>query len=464
MDASCQRAPDALREEQDERHEDRANDERPGLGENAQAVLQDEIGRRPHERPEEGAGAAEQRHHDDLPRGRPVERLDRDDREPQRLQRPRQPRQRGREHEREQPDPIDVVPAGDRAVAVLANRLQDGAEGRVEDAPEPDHRQPDQRKREVVEGERALEREREEGQPRRQLRDAPQAVVAAGQVGEVEDDEVQELGEREREHREVDPAAPQAEEANEGAPGGGRTETEAEPAPDRPHSELGQRNPRPVGAQPKVRGVAEREEARVPVEEVEPDGEEAVDEDLGRERLVRNQEGEHRKEEQECQDGMGADPGGEPRRHSRRPASPSSPLGRTSKTTAMTMNTMISESLGAIKVVRPTTSPIMRPANTAPARLPMPPTTTTTNASITTVTPISAYTPRIGPASTPARPARRVPIPNTSRRMRPRSMPSACTIRGSREPARTISPRSVRLRNSQSATSTAAVTPMTKSR
>src|SRR6266478_5805263 len=386
MDASCQRAPDALREKEDERHEDRANDERPGLGENAQAVLQDEIGRRPHERAEEGAGAAEQRHHDYLPRGRPVERLDRDDREPQRLQRPRQPRQRGREHERQQPDPIDVVPAGDRAVAVLANRLQNGAEGRVEDAPEPDHRQPDQGKREVVEGERALERE-----------------------------------------------------------------TEAEPAPDRPHSELGQRNPRPVGAQAEVGGVAEREEARVPVEEVEPDGEEAVDEDLGRERLVRNEEGEHREEEQECQDGMGADPGGEPRPHSRSPASPSSPLGRTSKTTAMTTNTMISESLGATKVVRPTTSPIMRPANTAPARLPMPPTTTTTNASITTVTPISACTPRIGPASTPARPARRAPIPNTSRRMRPRSMPSACTIRGSREPARMISPRSVRLRNSQSA-------------
>ena len=50
----------------------------------------------------------------------------------------------------------------------------------------------------------------------------------------------------------------------------------------------------------------------------------------------------------------------------------------------------MSESLGAKKVVRLTTSPMSRPATTAPSRLPMPPTTTTTNDSMIMVTPISA--------------------------------------------------------------------------
>ena len=50
---------------------------------------------------------------------------------------------------------------------------------------------------------------------------------------------------------------------------------------------------------------------------------------------------------------------------------------------------MISESFGAKNVVRLTTSPMMMPATTAPSRLPMPPTTTTTNDSITIVMPIS---------------------------------------------------------------------------
>ena len=56
----------------------------------------------------------------------------------------------------------------------------------------------------------------------------------------------------------------------------------------------------------------------------------------------------------------------------------------------MAMKTMISASAGAKYVVSPTTWPIRSPATTAPTRLPMPPTTITTNDSMTMVTPISA--------------------------------------------------------------------------
>src|SRR2546428_12495175 len=74
-----QRAPDAFRKEEDEGHEDRPDHERPGLGEDREAVLEDEERRGADEGAEEGAGAAEQCHDDDLPPARPVERLDRAD-------------------------------------------------------------------------------------------------------------------------------------------------------------------------------------------------------------------------------------------------------------------------------------------------------------------------------------------------------------------------------------------------
>ncbi len=56
----------------------------------------------------------------------------------------------------------------------------------------------------------------------------------------------------------------------------------------------------------------------------------------------------------------------------------------------MVMKTTISASLGAKNVVRLTTCPMSSPATTAPTRLPMPPTTTTTKDSMMIVTPISA--------------------------------------------------------------------------
>src|SRR6266571_2631883 len=327
---SCQCAPDPAGEKEDEGREDRADHERPRFGEDAQAVLEDEKRGGAHEGAEERAGAPEQGHHDHLARGGPVERLDRHDGEPQGVERPGEPREQGGEHEREEPDAVDVVAARHRAVPVLADGLEHGAERRVEDPLEPGHRQPDQRVGEVVEAELGVEGEGRRPEPELELGDAAQPVVAARPVGQVEGDEVEELGEGQRQHGEV-----------------------------------------------------------------EAEGEEAEDQHLGRQRLVGQEEREYREEDEEGEHRAGPHPHGEradrgPAAHSSSPASPKSPLGRTSSTTAITTNTMISASLGAKNVVRPTTWPIKMPATTAPTRLPMPPTTTTTKDSITMVTPISA--------------------------------------------------------------------------
>src|ERR1700720_1914276 len=289
-------------------------------------------------------------------------------------------------------DAIDVVAAGHRPAAVLADGLQYRSERRVEDAPQRQHRQPDQHVGEVVEGDGGLDRVAPGPEAQRELGDAAQPIVAAGYVGQVEADEVEELGEGQGQHREVDAAPAQAEEADDEAAHAGEEEPRAEPEPERAHVQPGERDAAAVGAEAVVGGVAEGEQAGVAVEQVEAHGQQAEDQHLGRHGAIGHDEGEDREEDPEREHRVRAHPRGDraERAHSASPASPKRPLGRTSSTTAMTTKTMISAALGMKRVVRPTTCPMSRPATTAPSRLPMPPTTMTTNDSITMVTPISA--------------------------------------------------------------------------
>src|SRR6185503_12000762 len=106
MEPSDDGPPDAPGEKENERGEDRADDQGPGLGERAQTVLQDEERGRTDEGPEEGSGAAEERHHHDLAGRRPVERLDGYDGEAQGVERSREAREHGREDERQELDPV----------------------------------------------------------------------------------------------------------------------------------------------------------------------------------------------------------------------------------------------------------------------------------------------------------------------------------------------------------------------
>src|SRR5438132_769506 len=175
---------------------------------------------------------------------------------------------------------------------------------------------------------------------------------------------------------------------------GGEERPRREPQPERAQLELGKRDARAVGAKAVVGGVAEGQESRIAVEEIEAEREEAEDQHLRGKRLVGDQEREDGEEDSERPHRMAAQPSSDSGRaghpHSMSPASPKKPLGRTRRTSAITTTTMISASLGAKKVVMPTTCPIIIPATTAPSRLPIPPTTTTTNDSMTMVTPISA--------------------------------------------------------------------------
>src|SRR5205809_871183 len=149
----------------------------------------------------------------------------------------------------------------------------------------------------------------------------------------MERDEVEELREGQRQHREVDAAAAQREEADEGAPQQRETDAGAERQPQRADLQLGQRDAGAVRAEAPVGGVAEGEQSRVAVEQVEAEGQQPVDQHLGGQRLVGHDERKDPEDDEEGEHRM--------------------------------------------------------PAATAPSRLPMPPTTTTTNDSITIVMPIS---------------------------------------------------------------------------
>ena len=74
----------------------------------------------------------------------------------------------------------------------------------------------------------------------------------------------------------------------------------------------------------------------------------------------------------------------------------------------------------------------------------MPPTTTTTKDSMTMVDAHLRVGAAHGAGEDAGEPGQAEPIPKTSSQMRLRSMPSARTIRGSREPARMMRPTLVR--------------------
>src|SRR6266702_1481484 len=232
MATSRERAPDALGQKEDERHEDEPDGDRPALGECAQPVFQQQEGAGADEGAEERARAGEERE------------------------------ERGKD-EGQVLDPPDVIAARRRAVAVLTDRPEHGAEGRVEDPFEPSNGETHQRESEVVKGERALDADLPAEEVHGQLRNAAQSIVAARDVGQVEVDEVQELGEGQREHGEVDAAAPQTEETDGRAAQDGEERPRREPQPERAQLELGKRDARAVGAEAVVGGVAEGQESRI---------------------------------------------------------------------------------------------------------------------------------------------------------------------------------------------------------
>src|SRR5262245_5309575 len=92
---------------------------------------------------------------------------------------------------------------------------------------------------------------------------------------------------------------------------------------------------------------------------------------------------------------------------------PSSPHGRTINTIAITANRSTIEIEGNIRIPkdcsRPTNSALMK----LPAKLPSPPTTTTTKAFVSTSLSMPSATATVGAASAPPKPASQLPNMNT---------------------------------------------------
>ena len=258
-------------------------------------------------RAEEGAHAAEQRHHEHVGGVEVVQRLDRHDGEVDRVERAGQSREQAGQDEDKPAHARHVVAAGARPPLVLAQRLDDGAERRVEDAREQRQRAGHEQQDDVVFGGRVEQVDAQPEEVDGRHVDAAQAVLAAGQGHPLEDDVVDDLRQGERHHREVDAARARGEPADHRCRKAGDDDAERQ-SREPGHAELDDRHAAAIGAEPEQGRVPEGEHAGIAVDEVEAHGEQPEDEDVHGERLVRREPREHRQEQDRHEHAMARDP------------------------------------------------------------------------------------------------------------------------------------------------------------
>ena len=111
--------------------------------------------------------------------------------------------------------------------------------------------------------------------------DADEPIVAARHLDPLERDGVEDLRRGERQHGEVDARQPHDEEAEQRRPerGGDRRERQREL---HRRAEMAQRQRGAIGAEPEIGGMAEAHEAAGADQEMQREGEQAEDQDLGR--------------------------------------------------------------------------------------------------------------------------------------------------------------------------------------
>ncbi len=117
----------------------------------------------------------------------------------------------------------------------------------------------------------------------RGLRHARDAVGAAGQVAPLVGDGVEELGEGQRQHGEVD-AGGACGEPSDGEGDRAREQGARQQRHGHGLAEVDQHERARIGAEAEVGGVAERDHARVAHDEIERQGEQSVDEEIGEKR------------------------------------------------------------------------------------------------------------------------------------------------------------------------------------
>ncbi len=142
----------------------------------------------------------------------------------------------GRREREDQPlDAPDVVADEARAHLVLADRLQDPAEGRVDEPPEEDGRQPAAGRRRTRRAGIVVQVDGRDAEVQRRTRDAEQPVLATGDPAQLDRAEPEDLPEGDGHQREID-AAPVRDHGADQRAGDGRGQhrgPEAAPEADR---------------------------------------------------------------------------------------------------------------------------------------------------------------------------------------------------------------------------------------
>ncbi|MCX5734670.1 MAG: hypothetical protein NTW68_10125 [candidate division NC10 bacterium] len=249
-------------------------------------------------RAEEAAHSPDQRHGDDLAGEGHVERLRVDEVHQEGMQRPGQPRKSARDREGDHLVPLRVVADAVGAPLVLPGGQEHPAEGRAHQSPDQDDGHADDHRYQIVIRQRPCQVETGQG---RALDPADAVLAARDRRGAVHDIE-EHLCEGEREQREVDAALPHQKEAD-----------------DRPHQHRGRRADQDrnrhaldqvsvgqggaVGPDPEEGPMAEGEQAAVPQQNIERQGQQGKDQDLRGDGVRRPQpDDDKRQHEEECKE------------------------------------------------------------------------------------------------------------------------------------------------------------------
>src|SRR3954454_13426652 len=190
-----QNAPDALRREHDERHENRAEDQRPQVGDLRQLMLQEDEGHAAEDRADQGAGAAHDHHDEDPARRQPEEQFGRREAGEGGIERAGQSAEPVGEHDRRDLVRARVVAERNGLGLVLADAREHRAEWRAHDGAAQQIGTEEADEDEVVVAELALKPVDAEGTG--MARNADEAVGAAGDVAEAEQHGIAELREGE---------------------------------------------------------------------------------------------------------------------------------------------------------------------------------------------------------------------------------------------------------------------------
>ncbi len=255
-------ADDALRKEQHQGQDRRAEHRAPVLGVPRQRVLKPGQQGRAGDRSQQGLQPAEQHHHQCVDRTRYRQGFGRDAAFGERVKRSGQSCSKAREHESGPAHGAHVDADRGGAPRRVARRAQRVTERREYDPPQQGDRAAGDRQRQPVVG---GARRQPWGRP-----DADQTVAAAGQGVPLVDGGPGDLGERERQHRKVDAREAHAEPAED-------QRSDARRERRRDQRELHRHRPcrerRGIRAEAEVRGVAERGHAAGTHDEMQADGE-----------------------------------------------------------------------------------------------------------------------------------------------------------------------------------------------